>query len=336
LRALAILLVFCFHARVPGFNGGFIGVDLFFVLSGYLITSVLREEIGRTGGISLVGFYRNRALRLWPALILMLCAYLAFAPLLWPGSDALGDVLLAGLYLTDYSFPWLERPDILNHTWSLAVEAQFYLLWPFVVLLLARLTRRQAMMILMGLFLAATLWRWQAGMAHASWGNLYFRFDMRVSGLVLGSLLAFAAFELDRRAVEILGGVSLLLIGALSLTLYWKSPWAIILQPVIDLASAALVAALASRVPSLLQNIFSARAAVYLGLLSYSIYLWHYPIIRLLRDHDWTVMAVAGAVISLICAQLSFTFLELPLKRYRHSRRRQKEPRAPGESTVAA
>ncbi len=269
----------------------------------------------------------------------MLGAYVVAAQFLWPEFDAIGDVLLAGLYLTDYSYPHFDRPEILNHTWSLAVEAQFYLLWPFVVFSLARTERRCAMAILAGLFLAATLWRWHVAMdasGWAGWSQLYYRFDMRLSGLVLGSLLAFGAFDLGKRPAEILGGISLLLISILAANVLWRSAMAIMLQPVVDVAAAGLVAALASRSPNLLKKILSARPAVYLGLLSYSIYLWHYPIIRMLRGHDWIIVAAAGAVLSLAVAQLSYTALESPLRRYRHSQRGKEKSAATCGSQAAA
>jgi peptidoglycan/LPS O-acetylase OafA/YrhL len=327
LRALAILLVFLFHARVPGFPAGFVGVDLFFVLSGYLITSLLQQEIARAGSVSLVSFYRSRALRLWPPLLPMLGAYLAVAPSLWPELDPLGDVLLAGLYLTDFSYPWFGRPDILNHTWSLAVEAQFYLLWPFAVTFLARLERRKAMTFLACLFLVATLWRWNAALGGAAWHFLYYCFDMRISGLVLGTFVAFAAFEPSRRSAGILGGVALLVLAVLAMCPLWRTPESIMLQPAVDLASAGLVAVLASRQSAFLTTIFSARPLVHLGLLSYSLYLWHYPIVRALRfSGDWIVVALAGAMLSLILAQLSYTLLESPLRRYRHGSRKNTEP----------
>ncbi len=326
LRALAILLVFLFHARVPGLRGSFIGVDLFFVLSGYLITSLLRQEIERTGSVSLMTFYRNRALRLWPPLLLMLCVYLAAAPFLWPESDGLGDAALAGLYLTDYSFPWLGRPDLLNHTWSLAVEAQFYLLWPFAVLLLARVERRKAMAVLAVLFVLATLWRWHEAMAGVNWRPLYFCFDMRTGGLVLGTLLAFAEFEPARRPAEILGNIALFVIAVLAICPLWGTIEGVMLQPMADLASASIVVVLASRQPTVLAAVLSARPMVHLGLLSYSLYLWHYPIIRALRSPDWILVTIAGALLSLILAQLTYSFLELPLKRYRHARRMSAEP----------
>ena len=132
-RALAILAVLLFHAKVPGVPGGFVGVDVFFVLSGFLITTILAGEHRRCGRIDLPGFYRRRLRRLYPALIVFLCAYLLTAGLLFPrvAPEKHGrDALLALFYLADYGRA-LDMPlSVLNHTWSLAVEAQFYLLWP--------------------------------------------------------------------------------------------------------------------------------------------------------------------------------------------------------------
>jgi peptidoglycan/LPS O-acetylase OafA/YrhL len=316
-RALAIALVIGFHARVPGFQGGFIGVDLFFALSGYLITSLLVEEVRLTGRIALWGFYRNRMLRLWPPFVLMLAAYLIAAPFVWPKFDALRDALLAGAYLTDYSYPLFHRPEILGHTWSLAVEAHYYLLWPFVVAGLLRVSRQQAIAVLVCLFLAATAWRWAAWMSAADWKNLYHRFDTRLSGLVIGSLLAFAAPDVKKQQALAVGIISLSVLGVLTVILHWRNGAAVILQPLVDLASVGLVMALVSPHATRLTAILSCRPIVYVGLISYPLYLWHYPIIRALRAYDWPISIVLAITLSFVVAKLSYDYLESPLRRLR-------------------
>jgi peptidoglycan/LPS O-acetylase OafA/YrhL len=335
IRALAIVLVIGFHARIPGFQGGFIGVDLFFALSGYLITTLLMAEARQSGRISLWAFYRNRMLRLWPPFLLMLAAYLIVAPFAWPEFHAPGDALLAGLYLTDLSFPFALRPEILRHTWSLAVEAHFYLLWPFLVLGLLRLSRRQAITLLIGLFLAATAWRWAALLSDASWEDLYYRFDTRLSGLIMGSLLAFATPELKQERAYGIGLISLSVIGVLTVMLPWRNTTPIVLQPVIDLASAGLVLALCGAQASALKTILSWRPIVYVGLISYPLYLWHYPIIRMLRAYDWTISIVLAMALSFVMAKLSYDVLESPLRKLRRSWPRRR-PSGTGESEAAA
>jgi len=142
LRAVAVVLVISDHCGVPVFDQGYFGVDLFFVLSGFLITRLLVDEIDATGRIELWRFYLRRLLRLAPALLLFLAAYMLIAPSIWPQFDFLlhlRDAALVGFYLSDYSQAFWHNPKVLIHTWSLSVEEHFYLIWPFAVLLLARI-----------------------------------------------------------------------------------------------------------------------------------------------------------------------------------------------------
>ena len=131
LRAVAIVLVLLSHAHAPLFSGAFFGVDLFFVLSGYLITSLLLREVADTGRIDYWDFYRRRFFRLMPALLLFLAAYCLAAPRIWPElADVYSDAIVSALYLADYGIAFFDSPGTLLHMWSLAVEEHFYLLWP--------------------------------------------------------------------------------------------------------------------------------------------------------------------------------------------------------------
>ena len=134
-----MILVIADHCDISVFDQGYFGVDLFFVLSGFLITRLLVDEIDSTGRIDLLRFYLRRLLRLTPALLLMLTAYLLIAPSLWPQLDLMShvrDAALVAFYLSDYSQAFWHNPKVLIHTWSLSVEEHFYLIWPFAVLLL--------------------------------------------------------------------------------------------------------------------------------------------------------------------------------------------------------
>src|SRR5487761_2131823 len=145
LRAVAIGLVAADHCWVPGFDSGYFGVDVFFVLSGFLITQLLVDEYDSQGQIDLGKFYLRRLLRLTPPLAILLAVYLAVAPTLWPHYGLwphIRDAALAGLYLADYGRAFWSQPTLLEHTWSLSVEEHFYLLWPFAVLLLGRVEPR--------------------------------------------------------------------------------------------------------------------------------------------------------------------------------------------------
>jgi peptidoglycan/LPS O-acetylase OafA/YrhL len=181
-----------YHCRVPGLNPGYFGVDVFFVLSGWLITRLLVEETEAQGRIDLPQFYLRRLLRLGPPLLLLLLVYLAVAPTIWPQlseGEHLRDAALTGFYLSDYAFAFWEIPKLLRHSWSLSVEEHFYLIWPLVVLLLARCDARRRILILAGLFVLATAWR-VFEYYHTGWDATYYRFDTRISGLILGALLA--------------------------------------------------------------------------------------------------------------------------------------------------
>ncbi len=138
-RALAALLIVLYHSKIPGMAGGFFAVDVFFVLSGFLVTQVLCNRYARSGRMDWAGFMRRRLSRLMPALGIMLAAYLCTAPFLWgdlvtPGTH-LRDAFLTITYTVNWINAWGQQVGVLAHVWSLAIEMQFYLLWPLVMLL---------------------------------------------------------------------------------------------------------------------------------------------------------------------------------------------------------
>jgi peptidoglycan/LPS O-acetylase OafA/YrhL len=305
-RALAALAVLLFHARAPGFSGGFVGVDVFFVLSGYLITSLLTAELERTGRIDLGRFYLRRALRLVPALALLLVVYMAVAPWLWPAiptGEHVGDVVLSGLYLSDYAFALFQRPHILRHTWSLAVEAQFYLLWPLAVAALARNPRRVPWML--ALYLAASLWR-VADLVRGDVVSTYYRADTHASGLLLGALLAWSP---ARRLTPATGAAALFALACLCLGLRWGPAAGLALGvPAAELAAAVLILA-AGQGP--VARFLSWRPLAGLGALSYGVYLWHAPIAIFLWDRvSWPVALAITLPLSVGMAALSWFTVE--------------------------
>ena len=297
IRAIAVGAVVLFHAEnVPHASGWFLGVDVFFVLSGYLITALLAAEFDRTGTIALLRFYGRRFLRLTPALLLLLLAYLALAPALFrdQGTTAHSrDALIAGLYLSDYAFAFWKHPEALSHTWSLAVEEHFYLLWP--PLLLLALGRLRSVVLAVGIaYVAFAVWRGFNFWAF-DWQTAYYRFDTRFAGILLGAWLALwlrqrAGKERgwEGRVALPLSLVAMAGIGAAMWFAAWKDPlaaqWAL---PAVEFATAALIFAVASggevrRGPVL--AVLGWRPLVWIGTLSYGIYLWHYPISLLTRE----------------------------------------------------
>lgn len=200
IRALAALTVVAYHAHLPGLPGGFFGVDVFFVLSGYLITRLLVNEHARETGLTLDRFILRRMRRLLPALLVMLLAYLLTAPWLFPDvafSKHLRDSLLSAVYIVNYATVLGAPVSVLGHVWSLAVEMQFYLLWPLVLLGLLRLPRHLAIGLIFILYLLATALRWWGGVGLAAWA-FYPRTETHCSGLLLGCLLGYVGVTIHR------------------------------------------------------------------------------------------------------------------------------------------
>jgi peptidoglycan/LPS O-acetylase OafA/YrhL len=308
IRALAVLAVVLHHVNTPGFGGGYVGVDVFFVLSGFLITSLLKDR-----PIHLGQFYVRRLRRLYPALLTLLALYLATFPWFVRGHHV-RDALAAGLYLSDYGLAFWNTPKILQHTWSLSVEEHFYLLWPFVVMALAKIrTRRFVVYLLAAAYLASTAYRiWSdviIGMMETS-----FRFDTRTSGLILGALLAYLP-ELRSRW----WALAVLPLGWLT---WWVSGFAP--RPIPTSAAELLAAAL------ILWAMAGARVLawkplVYLGTISYGLYLYHYPVTWVLT-HIWAAPWTQGLPITLLIA--------LPLAHYSHRYIEQRFRSAPVEGVV--
>lgn len=249
LRALAVLVVVGVHTGVPAFAGGAIGVDVFFVLSGYLITRLLRESHP-----TLREFYMRRFWRLTPPLALMLAVYVVVYSILVPGYPHWRDALLSLFYLTDYSRAFWHLPTYVAHTWSLSVEEHFYLLWPLILMRL-----NPSVKSLVVAYAVATIWRWLPWQEAA-----YLRFDTRTAPLLLGCIIASVPrgrFPAWPALLMLAGGTAL-------------DPWQ--LDGVAG-AGAVMAVELAAAVAILgkAPRWLSHRWMAYLGKLSYGIYLWH-------------------------------------------------------------
>ncbi|MGE0063501.1 MAG: acyltransferase family protein [Xanthobacteraceae bacterium] len=325
LRAIAALLVIADHSRVPGFAGGYFGVDLFFVLSGFLITRLLVDEFEAKGRIDLGVFYLRRLLRLTPPLLLMLAFYLAFAPSAWPQLsiwEHLRDAAFAAFYLSDYTLVFLHQPRYLLHTWSLAVEEQFYLIWPLAILLLMRIRWRWRVAILVGLYALATTWR-IAEHGRVEWNDIYYRLDTRMSGLIMGAIFA-TCFKrigpISRQSANITGLLAGLALFVCIGQAYWHIDGGLIWMTAF-VKIAAVVLMIASTVPdSWVSTVLSARPLVAVGTISYGLYLWHYSVAAYFRDLlPWQQTFPIVLAVAFAGATASWLLIEKPLRRYRRS-----------------
>ncbi|WP_394560701.1 acyltransferase family protein [Aquipseudomonas alcaligenes] len=319
LRALAILLVLLFHSKVPGLPGGNIGVDLFLVLSGFLITSLLLDEQARSGTIALKRFYLRRAWRLTPALLLMLFLYSLLAPLLWPDYFFhLRDVLSVLLYVANLAAAAGYAPEKLLHGWSLGLEEQFYLIWPLMLLaFFRRLSAPMLWRVLLGLYVLLCAWRiWCLYGAEVPGSSAYYRPDLHAGGLVLGAALA----AWWRQQKEVSSPAWMGKVGWLSLIVALVSPQAddlhlALFVPLAEMGTALLILSILIGK----QELFAGRIAIHIGKLSYGLYLFHFPIMLYLvqcRLH-WALVFCIGGALSYVLAWLSFNTVELAARRYR-------------------
>lgn len=324
LRGVAVALVVLFHFDLLGVRAGFVGVDVFYVLSGFLISGLLFRELETTGGLDLVAFYARRARRILPAATVATVAILAAAtfvvapldlPLVAVDATAsglfVGNVLFA-LRATDYFAARALSPFL--HYWSLGVEEQFYLFWPLFVLVAARLRRaHQAILATFALSLALSIAL--TGVAPA-WS--FYGLPTRAWELALGALLALHPFALARLRAAIpaiagWGGLALVLGAALAIDPADPYPGTAALLPA---AGAALtIVSSGARGPAILLTLPPVR---WLGRVSYSLYLYHWPVFVLaaIALGDLPVeMRVAGVACSLALAQLSRRYVEEPFLR---------------------
>jgi peptidoglycan/LPS O-acetylase OafA/YrhL len=336
LRAVAIGLVLVYHAGVRWVPGGFVGVDVFFVISGFLITSLLVREVERTGRVALAQFYARRARRLLPAAALTLVGAAVVTWWLLPITQrrVLGlDIVSAALYvvnwrLADRSVDYLAEgvaPSPVQHFWSLAVEEQFYLVWPALIivgLLVARRLRlplRPTLAVMLALVVVPSL-AWSVHQTTVSPASAFFVTTTRLWELGIGAAVAVGVPLLGRlarswaTALGVLGAAGLVWSGVfLRSTDAW--PGSLALIPV--LSTAALVAAGISAADTGLSRVLGWAPLVWIGGLSYSLYLWHWLFIVGGTAHFGELGAKRGLLltaVSFVPAWLSHRFVENPVR----------------------
>jgi len=339
LRALAVAGVVLYHAGVSWMPGGFLGVDVFFVLSGYLITSLLLAERHRKGRVGFKAFWMRRARRLLPAVLLVVFVCLLAASTIARDDLARtrGDALASLVYLTNWHliaashsyFNAFGRPSLLQHLWSLAVEEQFYLFWPLLLMgSLKLLGRRYTVVLTVLLALASTALMWGLYDPNQDPSRVYYGTDTRAATLLVGALLAFAwplggfRDEVSRRAARVLDGVgcvALLAVLALFVRVQDYDPWLYRGGFLLVALCTAVLIAVVVHPASFLGRALGTRMLRWIGVRSYGIYLWHWPVMMLSRpgiDVPWrgTFVVLAQIAVTVGLAALSYRYVEMPVR----------------------
>ncbi len=343
LRAFAVSAVVLFHFWAAIFPGGWAGVHVFFVLSGYLITSILLKELKNTDKINLKRFYLRRVLRLTPALVCIILfqvvrLVIEHDPAMRKSIEE--SILAASTYIMNWAiaFNFLSS-DIIPHTWSLSIEEQFYLIWPALLLLVAK--RRPLTWVSAGI-IGITLWRIALVASGASRDRTYYGFDTEADALLIGCAIALAS--LTPALVRLASRFVLVPVGVLILQVFLPDTLLGVTEAVgytvISACSAWILIALQEE--GRLKRWLSWSPFVYTGRISYGWYLWHYPLICLakpvLLHHGAVKTAVYFLVlpVSYLIAMASYRFIETPFLRLK-ARFEPKADRAPPpESDKAA
>jgi peptidoglycan/LPS O-acetylase OafA/YrhL len=343
LRALAVLAVFVYHFHNGGgwLPGGFLGVDVFFVISGYLITSLLLSEFRRTGRVDLVRFWLRRARRLLPAvgvligMVMVLAVFFSFGEIAVLRRDALASMG----YVTNWElifshqsyFEAFARPSLFRHLWSLAVEEQFYLLWPLAfAFCMTRFGHRRLLLGVIAGALASSLLM-AILFDPANPNRVFYGTDTRATPLLVGVALAFVwhperlkakTGSLAPAALNALGALGLAMVLLTFLTVHdydlslYRGGFLLL-----SLWSALLIGALAHPAAQI-GLVVGNPAARWLGLRSYSFYLWHWPVLQLTRPgidvslHGPVLFTLQLAATTLL-ADLSYRYVEQPFRRSR-------------------
>ena len=322
LRTIAVLVVFLCHSYPDLVPGGFIGVDVFFVISGYLITSILLKEVARSGTISIAGFYRRRALRILPAsLFCTLIVYLLGRNLLqYQGENA--DLNAAA---SAFSFMnWLRAfssttGGALGHYWSLAVEEQFYAFWSLIVLAVtAQRSARSVPKVAAVLLILSILWRTYLWMSGADADRLYNGLDTHCDGLLIGCMIAGLQDHLAKTGISSLWPLAAVAFAVELFVFEAESQWLWLYILTASLTAGLIVtSAIATGNP--LARLLATKPLVFLGKRSYSFYLWHLPIISFFfaSGISRSLWIVPSFILCLILSELSYRLIERPFLQFK-------------------
>jgi peptidoglycan/LPS O-acetylase OafA/YrhL len=333
MRAIAVGSVLAFHAGIPWLSGGFVGVDVFFVLSGFLITGLLAREVARTGRVRLATFWARRVRRLLPAsaTVLLFSALVAYVYLPFTQRPTFGgDIRAAALYvvnwrLADRAVDYLAE-DVgaspVQHYWSLSVEEQFYLLWPVLMLMVgvfaARKWRAGSLVLLTAVTVAS--FAYSVAQSHSSPGTAFFVSTTRIWELGIGALLALSATQVGRLPVFVRaagGWVGLAAIAYAALVFDGSTTWPGVNALVPTVGAALVIASGIAVTAGSPQRLLSLPPMVWIGGLSYSIYLWHWPMLVAAKaDHPHLRLryAVLLMILSVVPAWLCHKYIEDPIR----------------------
>lgn len=340
LRAIAVVAVIIYHFNPQWLPGGFLGVDTFFVISGYLITSLLLTEYHNTQRIDLISFWMRRLKRLLPAVIFLIMSVLILTLMIVPSEikAVRGDAFAALFYVSNW---WYIFQDVdyfaqfevapLKHLWSLAIEEQFYLFFPILLFMLLRYVKRLKLILytMIGFVVMSMITMGVLYEPHGNVARVYFGTDTRLQTMLLGVILAFIwpAFKLRMQTARqprmIIDGLGVLSLVSLFLcfrfvnesqnALYFGGFGLISLLTLFIIASAVMPSGLFAK--GLANPLF-----LYIGSRSYSLYLWHYPVIVLMHHHFVqgqipTFVYVIDALLIVIMAEFSYRYIETPFRR---------------------
>ena len=345
IRAIAVLGVLLYHADLDFIPGGFLGVDVFFVLSGFLITSLLLEQFERAGGINFKVFYLGRVRRLFPALIALLLVVAIVSAFFYrdAAGRSLSDIVASAFYVNNWwyvigdqsYFDFIARPPMLKHLWSLAIEEQFYFIWPAVAFLIMRRWRRRGVLLItLLLAIASTAWMLYLSNAHgypelADPSRVYFGTDSHAMGLLLGAALA-AVWRPGRMQAKVpptarmlinaAGVLALIGLAAFYLWVGEFTPWLYRGGFLLLAAVVALLIAVTTHPAGAFSKLLGRQPLRYIGQRSYGLYLWHWPIYAVTRPEldlalDGLSLLVLRLGLTFGAAELSYRYLEMPIRR---------------------
>ncbi|WP_010291049.1 acyltransferase family protein [Kurthia massiliensis] len=341
LRAISVLAVILYHLHFPWIYGGYLGVTVFFVLSGYLITDLLINEYQKTGTIDFKSFWIRRLRRLIPALFVMLILVTVWITLFQRDylAGLRGEIGAAFVYISNWYYVWQDHsyftkfapPSPLQHMWSLAVEEQFYIVWPIIMLLALKFTKSSGKLALLVMLLSVVSAELMAFLYTPTEdpSRVYYGTDTRAFSLLIGAALAIVwpsrrlkpnVTEQMRRALNITGAVAFA--GMLLFIIFLREDSQFLYYGGMYLASAivAVLIAVIVHPASIVGDILSWRPLLWVGVRSYGIYIWHFPILVLLglgvdtgEFHWWRVLI--ALVLTLVLSALSWKYLEDPIRK---------------------